>query len=1576
MRCEKRIAKGEWNDAVAILGELLADESFQDYLIPYNSRRFGSLRSRTESILGAIDSKHLESYRLKYGIRARKMLDKGIETDDLTLLKKTSARFFFTDAGAEATMLLGHLELSNGQPSAAQSHFAKLLRFPDVAQKFEPEVSILAATCQLLGGNEENAKKTLVALKRKSPNATVTLMDQSYPIFNEDDQAVTWLTSIIGDSPLSQTAAISQWLMFRGNPARTGRTGTGFPLLVPRWEQRLVGSIAEQELIQSYVRELIEESRAPTPAPQPLVVGSTIVLRNSKQMYGVDFETGIRKWTYPPPLAWNRDLDDEKITVAESQKIKQRAIQDSLFGQSSSDGRYVFTIPFPGATSNDYLSSFENAATSDPLDERRFNELVAIDAENSGALKWRVGGSTGLDEPKLAEAYFLGESLPFEGTLYCACLQNEIVKLVALDTKTGKLKWSQQLAATTAASFTSDHLRRLAGVSPSCADGTIICLTGTGAVVAVDIATRSLMWGFEFRKPDRKTEAIGDDEVYSESLSNVWRDSQVTISNGLVLITPVSSRELLCLDANEGTRVWFEDDGFIPRKVSRETALYLAGIEKSKAILVGQKNIRAIELFTGKTAWETATIAHGMPSGRGYIGDGCLYLPTTNKRVIRVDLATGKILDAIVTGRILGNLIRFQGDVISQSADRACSWPELKFSEQQFSGVDNETLDAADQFTKSQVLIQTGAALEGLSLLNELVNDSPLPKHASLLAICFEELKESNPAEAIKVLDLLKSKFPNYDATELERQRTIANIRNGDNLKALNLTLEQITKNWNPKSTVLENTDQSRQKNGLSIPCDTIDRLPKITIQPSAGPTITEPNANQEGRRWIQYTASSWRRTQLVMAYRNLAKEDPTSAIRFSEELGDLLTGSIAESSAKTDYLLQNVPLQLLNAATLNRLGKWKLNSNQFAAALAFANQSIDLETSVDGLLLKSEICLRGNDPELANSTLAAINRDDLNKDQRQLFDALSQKQKQFADGIELASTVSKKPLYRSKKPFDESLIRDQTPKVVESVINTFPENFYRVPMVFVESDRSDVRQLALFMRPFADDGVFFEVRNPSGEVVRNISFEMPEQTGYDLTPYLKLAMRDNLAELYLANVAVMLDWFKVLAGEDAVQWKLPGSPTSEQYTVRGPGNTIVVAAGDELHCLDATTGNRIWKRATRHRNSQLAIEGDVVASWHQHARKLHSYDVQTGQLLQSVTLRRYEMLKRKGAFWMAWHPLRKSETSVVADEIVTSEVTQTDTGTNAVSSTAAQQRSPYTAFRLTVFHAHSGQIVWSVDLPNQTKRCFFEDDLCLARPDGSLQFLNFETGKPTRQLKIEVPSDQLQDLESVRVFRHRDGIVAQLTSKSNDGDFTRGQSRYTTRSMNHDLAFGPVMLFDDETGQPKWPRPATIEQMEYLVSQPYDSPCLFFGRLLFRQAVDGNRAYHFQFAMIDSGTGKLWGLLTVPEGSDSYLSHVIEWLPSSSKTGFVKLGVKTKMHRKDFEFSLDPNGPPSPIAHLPYNSVGTFDDRVFTNTVSQLTDTISDQLRQKAIEANRLAKEKAEQERARLQKEMGIGEG
>ena len=70
LRCKKLIAQGKTADAVEILGEVLADESIEDFLIPRGTSSFGSLRSRTESILGFIDAKFLEPYEIRYGIRS------------------------------------------------------------------------------------------------------------------------------------------------------------------------------------------------------------------------------------------------------------------------------------------------------------------------------------------------------------------------------------------------------------------------------------------------------------------------------------------------------------------------------------------------------------------------------------------------------------------------------------------------------------------------------------------------------------------------------------------------------------------------------------------------------------------------------------------------------------------------------------------------------------------------------------------------------------------------------------------------------------------------------------------------------------------------------------------------------------------------------------------------------------------------------------------------------------------------------------------------------------------------------------------------------------------------------------------------------------------------------------------------------------------------------------------------------------------------------------------------------------------------------------------------------------------
>ena len=473
------------------------------------------------------------------------MLEQGTAEGDVTLLKKVSNQFFFTESGSEATMLLGHMELSRGQPSAAQSWFAKVVKFKATSARHDPEASILLATCHILGNNRDAAKRTLLTLKERMPNSAVSFQGKNYTLFDRSEEALPWLTSLIGDSPLASNRKFSEWLMFQGNPSRTGKTGTGMPLLAPRWEHAIGATLALQKETSSYVDAMIQDNQAPAPAIQPLVVGDTIVYRDVDRMYGIDFESGRRKWTWPPQMAWNIK-PNQVLTKAKKQKLRQRLGIDSIYGQASSDGKLIFFIPSPGSSSQHrYDNAFQDATQSDPEDQRRYNELVAIDSENSGLLSWRVGGPNGLDEPKLAESYFIGEPLPLEGVLYCCCVKDNAIQLVAIDSKTGQLRWAQAIASYNKDSFNASHFRRLAGVSPSYSDGKIVCMTGTGAVVALEVSTRTLLWGYEYRPPTNKR-VLSEEENYPNALTDAWRDSQVTISNGMVFLTPVLSTELIC----------------------------------------------------------------------------------------------------------------------------------------------------------------------------------------------------------------------------------------------------------------------------------------------------------------------------------------------------------------------------------------------------------------------------------------------------------------------------------------------------------------------------------------------------------------------------------------------------------------------------------------------------------------------------------------------------------------------------------------------------------------------------------------------------------------------------------------------------------------------------------------------------------------------------------------------------------------------------------------------------------------------------------------------------------------------
>ena len=121
------------------------------------------------------------------------------------------------------------------------------------------------------------------------------------------------------------------------------------------------------------------------------------------------------------------------------------------------------------------------------------NRLAAHDIR-TGKLKWQLGGPAGQYALRQAETFFLGPPLASDG----AALR------VGRDGRErfGCWRWTPPPATSSGRSNWPRRrnnriaFRRFAGASPSYADGILVCPTSAGAVVGVELATRSLLWGY------------------------------------------------------------------------------------------------------------------------------------------------------------------------------------------------------------------------------------------------------------------------------------------------------------------------------------------------------------------------------------------------------------------------------------------------------------------------------------------------------------------------------------------------------------------------------------------------------------------------------------------------------------------------------------------------------------------------------------------------------------------------------------------------------------------------------------------------------------------------------------------------------------------------------------------------------------------------------------------------------------------------------------------------------------------------------------------------------------------------
>lgn len=668
------LEEGRDAEVVDRLGEVLEAEGSETFFVPTEGTagHWQNLRFHTQRLLDRLSPRARELFELKYGIEAARLLDEAVEARDWDAITWIAHDYLHCKAGYDAAMLLGRRHLDEGRYAAAARQFRRVLDSETGKRRWSPEVQWLAATALLASFDVEGASEVLDTLP--GPSWRAMIGGNEIDSTKVPSAMADWLRERLGPLPALEADRQLDWALFRGNAQRNAVTSPGFPLLIQSWRVPTLLRADDRAVAEGFKQRLIDEGRPSGPALHALAIGDYVVMRTPEFVVGIELGTGLRTWYYPwdapdlvaDPAAANGGVQERP----REEQLQERLWLDGAHGQMSGDGRSIYFLDRLGYRLQDAqrnrIPVLRGQAVAPAV-----NQLVALQLFDErgkpleGKLNWMVGDADGLDQPWSAGVFFLGPPLPHDGLLYVLGERTGEVRLFAMDAQTAELKWSTSIATIDQATAEDRTLRQLGGCSPSLADNILVCPTSTGAVVAVDLTTRAPLWGYQY-KP-LATRNLGAMALAPWRPGDRWSDASVMIVDGLAILNPLELEKLIALDLATGMPRWSIDRGDL---------CYVAGAHGQRIVVVGRSSVRAVDPLSGETAWECSLAEFGPPSGRGYVASAKLYLPTTRRKVLSIDLDSGNAIDAVDTEYVLGNLIGHRGMVLSHDVDWVAAFPQ------------------------------------------------------------------------------------------------------------------------------------------------------------------------------------------------------------------------------------------------------------------------------------------------------------------------------------------------------------------------------------------------------------------------------------------------------------------------------------------------------------------------------------------------------------------------------------------------------------------------------------------------------------------------------------------------------------------------------------------------------------------------------------------------------------------------------------------------------------------------------------------------------------------------------------
>ncbi|MFO0938093.1 MAG: PQQ-binding-like beta-propeller repeat protein [Gemmataceae bacterium] len=733
-----------------------------------------SVKVQANRLIGAFKPAGRQFYQLTYGPVAKQLLDEAIAANyDRTKLADVSQRYFHTNAGAEATLLLAGLNLDRGQYLEAAYAYERYLNRPDIKDSKDavtPRTMFKAAIALKRAGDPANLKRAQSLwseFAKVIPRDGLTFGNRTY---NEADLKAEY------DRPVQSAYARANdgfVTMRLGNPSHTAVEDGGTVFLDPTLSIPMVylhdpkrpgGYDWVRQNLDISLKNLGKQKLAPIiPGFFPISAPGMLIFRNYSGVYCIATGEGVvaGKARKPGDVIWMSDVTNSLMNQADplrsdmlnmSWTYYQNTVPSLLFenpltGSLSHDGKYVYyvndlAVPPPPTVNDPNMARMGGVVpmqSADSSSGANQPTLAAINLENGKEI-WSIGspgGANTTDEQDDAQtnpailmqgAYFLGPPLPVNGKLYVlfekngklrlACLDNERLMLVnSVDNKSTKILvptvvWSQRIGEPKER-LPNDSIRRFQCSYLAYADGVLVCGTNTGAVVGIDVMSRSLLWAHSYRTRDSQPDPnenpnVGLGRRRPAFVNGVpanagpvsqsrWKASAPLISNGRVIVTAYDSKTINCIDLRTGNLIWYSD-------MDANEDLYVGNIINGKVLIVGKKKCRAYELDysppdpkvrKAEPTW--SKLAIGMPCGHGVASkDGLYYLPVSKStesdqpQILGIDPVKGEIVSKSTFRRKLsastedavplGNLIFHDGQVFTQTPKEVLAFPliELK----------------------------------------------------------------------------------------------------------------------------------------------------------------------------------------------------------------------------------------------------------------------------------------------------------------------------------------------------------------------------------------------------------------------------------------------------------------------------------------------------------------------------------------------------------------------------------------------------------------------------------------------------------------------------------------------------------------------------------------------------------------------------------------------------------------------------------------------------------------------------------------------------------------------------------